>query len=161
MRVINQRQHSAGWIYDRYFARLLWRDFRKRRSMLAGTDRVSAQRAPSTLLAFDETVTAPLAGFDSADAYYYSASAVNVLTQITIPTVILAAADDPIVPIEIYDGIAFSKTTQIFVAAGGGHLGYYSEANRETPNRRWMDHRLVNWVQEMDRQRTPAPSVGE
>jgi predicted alpha/beta-fold hydrolase len=142
--------HGPGWIYDRFFAKMLWRDFRQRRSVLAGADRVPVTRAPATLLSFDRAITAPLAGFDSADDYYRSASAADVLPKILVDTVILAATDDPIVPKEIYDGVPLSPTTQLFVAEGGGHLGFYAAANQDAPDRRWMDQRLADWIDEID-----------
>jgi predicted alpha/beta-fold hydrolase len=142
--------HGAGWIYDRFFARLLWQDFRQRRSLLAGADRIPLRRAPATLLSFDRQITAPLAGFDSADAYYRSASAAGVLCKIPVPTVILSAVDDPIVPQEIYGGVPRAPGTQLFVIEGGGHLGFYATPRQATSTRRWLDQRLVDWMDEVD-----------
>lgn len=152
---------GIGWFYDRYFAKMLWRDFHQRRSLLAGSERVAAKRAPATLLAFDQAVTAPLAGFDSADAYYSSASSADVLDEITVPTVILSAADDPIVPVEIYERAPLSPATQLFIVEGGGHIGFFSVADDHAPDRRWMDHRLADWIQERDKHSEKTPPVAE
>jgi predicted alpha/beta-fold hydrolase len=149
---------GLGWVYDRYFAKMLWQDFHQRRTVLTGADRISITRAPTTLLAFDRAITAPLAGFRTADDYYHSASSANVLRRITVPTAILSAANDPVVPPHIYDDILLSPTTQLFIAEGGGHLGFYSVANEDAPNRRWMDCRLLQWIQEIDQHQNQAPS---
>lgn len=52
-------------------------------------------RAIATLRDFDEQVTAPLHGFDSADHYYQRCSGLGMLARIPIPTLVIHAADDP------------------------------------------------------------------
>jgi uncharacterized protein len=46
-----------------------------------------------------EAVTAPACGYLDADDYYYRASAMRKIHQIHVPTLIMAAQSDPIVPI--------------------------------------------------------------
>ena len=47
---------------------------------------------------FDEAYTAPHHGFRDAADYYHRASAMRVIDKISIPTLIITAADDPFVP---------------------------------------------------------------
>ncbi len=145
-----QRLHDGwGWIYDIYFARQLWRDFCQRRSRIQHADRVRARRNPGTLLRFDEQITAPLAGFPSAAAYYETASSKDVLPAIGIPTVVVAADDDPIVRPEIYQSANWSASTQTFMVTGGGHLGFVARGRSpQNPFDHWLDTQIVNWIQQ-------------
>ena len=56
---------------------------------------------------FDDRFTAPLFGFGTAANYYATQSARNFLNAIRIPTFVVTAQDDPLVPFEIYNHEAF------------------------------------------------------
>ncbi len=154
------RQLSRGLSlgYDQFFVRLLWREFRQRRPLLAQAHCATAPHRPATLLAFDQQVTAPVAGFPSADAYYEAASAKPLLNQIRVPTRILVAQDDPVVPYATYVDARFSKSCRLLVTPRGGHLGYVAARNVELANelvtdhvamgRRFMDWQLITWAME-------------
>jgi hypothetical protein len=141
---------GLGWVYDVYFARQLWRDFCQRRSWIEGAARVHTPRNPGTLLKFDEQVTAPLAGFPTAAMYYATASAKDVLAAIRIPTLVVAAADDPIVPPAIFrEDASWSQSTQMFMVPGGGHLGFVARGrNRHAAPEYWLDAQIAKWVDE-------------
>jgi predicted alpha/beta-fold hydrolase len=94
---------------------------------------------------FDAHVTAPLSGFRDADDYYTRASSGPYLTNIRVPTLIVAAEDDPIVPIAIVQQAKISDNVKLLVASGGGHLGYIA-AKSNDPDCRWLDWRVVEWV---------------
>ena len=47
---------------------------------------------------FDDAYTAPFHGFQDAADYYHRASAMRVIDKISVPTLIITAADDPFVP---------------------------------------------------------------
>ena len=62
----------------------------------------STSRKPTSLWEFDDCVTAPLCGFFSAQAYYEATSPARRLAEIRVPTLILAASDDPLVAAESF-----------------------------------------------------------
>jgi predicted alpha/beta-fold hydrolase len=51
-----------------------------------------------SLREWDEAMTAPASGYDDASHYYCRASALPVVSGIRVPTLIITAQDDPIVP---------------------------------------------------------------
>ena len=65
--------------------------------------------------------------------------------MITKSTRIVAANDDPIVPILSLRDVPRSPSTDLVVTESGGHLGYVAAANSD-PDRRWLDWRIVEWV---------------
>src|SRR5690606_32981928 len=67
-----QRRVSRN--YDLYFTRRLWQTTLNRAERVEGAPQVAHIRRPRRLREFDERVTAPLAGFASADDYYSQTS---------------------------------------------------------------------------------------
>lgn len=103
------------------------------------------RRWPSRLRDFDDCFTAPRSGFRDVADYYARCSSAPHLTAITTPTTILAAADDPIVPAEMFEGREFSAATQFILTSHGGHLGYLGRRSSDA-DRHWLDWRIVEWV---------------
>src|SRR4029079_19789302 len=108
---------------------------------------------PSRLVDFDSLFTAPLAGFADVHDYYARATSAVVLSRITVPTLIFAAASDPIVPVASFEQANYSPTTQVVIAPCGGHLGFIAMRGHD-PDRRWLDWRVVEWVQSRRSQQT-------
>lgn len=135
----------GGRLYDQHFVGELWQTALRRmrdRPELRGID---WSRRPKRLREFDSLVTVPLAGYASLDDYYTRTSPGPRLAEIRLPTTILAAADDPVVPIEPLVQARRSEAVEVFVTPHGGHLGYIGRRNGD-PDRRWLDWRVVEWV---------------
>ena len=135
--------------YDRFFVRRLWREFCQRQSSIPGASAIRTTKRPRTLEAFDNLVTAPLAGFDSSGSYYDFASAGIDLAGIRVPTAVLTAADDPIVPRQIFNDVDLGNNVQLFVTENGGHLGFF-ERTSNAQCRRWLDQQLERWLVQVD-----------
>ncbi len=136
---------QSGWnrFYDGVFVRSLTKHVR--RLMKAGIITGSLPKAPRTLREFDAQYTSIRSGFRDVDDYYERASSGLLLPQIQVPTTIVAASDDPIVNISIFDHVKFSPSTRFVVTKHGGHLGYIGGRGSD-PDRRWLDWRIVDWV---------------
>jgi predicted alpha/beta-fold hydrolase len=79
-----------------------------------------------TIRKFDDVYTAPHHGFGNARNYYYQASAMRVVDRIRVPTLILAAEDDPFVPPSQFREPAIRDNPNITVCISrhGGHCGF-------------------------------------
>src|SRR5690606_26498971 len=75
---------------------------------------------------FDEIFTAKEAGFGTLEKYYGTCSSRHFVSRITIPTHILGAKDDPIIPIASYDGVRLSSSVKLHLTPSGGHMGFLS-----------------------------------
>jgi uncharacterized protein len=95
---------------------------------------------------FDDRFTAPLFGFGTAANYYATQSAANYLEAIRIPTLVVAAKDDPLVPFSVYGHGAFRNNPALTLLAveHGGHLGFLS---RRRP-RFWIDRIGLDWIEQ-------------
>ncbi len=79
-----------------------------------------------TVRRFDALYTAPAAGYASVDEYYADAGAGTYLERLQRPALLLTAANDPFVPVDIiapHHGAAGGRV-QVRVADRGGHVGY-------------------------------------
>jgi len=97
-----------------------------------------------TIWQFDDRFTAPLFGFGTAAQYYATQSALNFVSEIRVPTLLVAAQDDPLVPFEVYRRL-FSQcpnTLELVAPEHGGHLGFLS---RVKP-RFWVDNVVLDWI---------------
>ncbi|WP_051971868.1 YheT family hydrolase [Massilia sp. 9096] len=79
--------------------------------------------AAKDLYAFDNVVTAPLHGFRDTDDYWHRASAKHVLNDITVPTLVLNARNDPFLPGRHLPSSAAPAVTLEYPASGG-HVGF-------------------------------------
>lgn len=142
-------------LYDRFFARRLWWGYR-RRQRLPDVIRVEAPSRPRTLREFDTFLTAPLGGFGSVDEYYTRSSSLPLLPGIQLPTLIVTAEDDPLIPVALFHEARYSPSTRLRLIPHGGHLGYiawHAEATTDlqgVPMRsdhRWLDWRILEWAE--------------
>ncbi len=144
----------------RFYARRFLDRLRKRierKSQLAPhLYRSDGLHAVKTIWQFDDRYTAPLFGFGTAANYYATQSATNFLEAIRVPTLVITAEDDPLVPFEIFRHQAFQQNPSLRLMATkhGGHLGFLS---RYKP-RFWIDSFALNWVEEVISNRAYASS---
>lgn len=79
-----------------------------------------------TLYDFDHIYTAPLHGFDGADDYYAKCSSMHFVDAIAVPTMIINAQNDPIVPFSSLplDLIRAHQLVCMIATPDGGHCGF-------------------------------------
>ena len=100
-----------------------------------------------TIRRFDDVYTAPHHGFAGAADYYFRASALRVIDRIRRPALILAAADDPMVPSSQFDGAAVRGNAHVAVRIEphGGHCGFVSR-NGGTGTRYWAESAVLEFL---------------
>jgi predicted alpha/beta-fold hydrolase len=90
-------------------------------------------------------VIAPLYGFRDADDYYRQCSALPKLHRITVPTLMIQAADDPFMTPAVLPGAdQLSPAITLEVPRHGGHVGFVAGTVRSPVY--WLEHRLVDWI---------------
>lgn len=127
--------------YNRYFIRALFKRIPPRVRTSAAFTRLDLRRLPRTIHELDERITAPLSGFTGADDYYQRSAAASRVAANRVKTLVLAAADDPIVPIDCFARAAWPQPTHLEIVPSGGHVAFLA---RGVP-RCWMDECLSDW----------------
>jgi hypothetical protein len=130
--------------YDGFFCRILWNHVQDWWSVNPNAVRVTFPRVPRTLREFDEHFTAPVGGFRSVDDYYSRTSALNFMSSIRVPTLILASRNDPLIPPEPLERFPLPSCARA-VFADGGHLGFFSVKDPQG-DRRWLDRQVIEWI---------------
>jgi predicted alpha/beta-fold hydrolase len=99
-----------------------------------------------TLYDFDDIYTAPLHGFSDASHYYEQCSSQFFVQNIEIPTLIVNADNDPIVPGSSLplDLIASLENVHLELSSHGGHCGF-RPAN-VTDGVYWSERKALNFI---------------
>lgn len=129
-------------LYERHFLYFLVRQVRQRERLFPDLRPVAFPRRLS-LKTFDDLYTAPNWGFDGAADYYRRASALPLLPRIDVPTLILAARDDPFVCPKPLEQLTAPKV-EVRVTDRGGHLGFLG--NDGAGGFRWAERRVADWI---------------
>lgn len=131
---------GLNMVYTRMFLKTLKPKCLAKLAQFPGLfDREALLRARD-LYAFDNVVTAPLHGYRDTDDYWNRASAKHVLGDITVPTLVLNARNDPFLPGKYLPHSASSAVTLEY-PAHGGHVGF---AVGHPPGRLdWLPRRIL------------------
>lgn len=121
MRVMDE----SGWFYQRHFERKWSRSIRKKKILfpeLYGGDDMDNIRG---LNARTDHIARKYSGYESA-AHYYDGYSVGSgrLAGMKVPTTILTAADDPVIPVWDFAEAEGIPSIELLVAAHGGHCGF-------------------------------------
>ncbi len=137
----------SNLIYARRFLSRLKQRVRDKERLTPGLFHLSGLDQVRNIYEFDDRFTAPAFAFGSADNYYATQSSNQFLDRIRVPTLLVQAKDDPLIPFAVYDHPAFSTNPHLRLLSveHGGHLGFISK----TKPRFWLDEVLVNWVLEV------------
>ena len=94
-----------------------------------------------SLRLFDELLTAPRGGFRDAADYYAQSSSAQFVPTIHVPTLILAARDDPFVDPGPIENLHVPAHIEIQLTDHGGHVGYIGRDNLY-----WGEQAVTDWL---------------
>ncbi|MEH2394793.1 MAG: alpha/beta fold hydrolase [Nostoc sp.] len=118
-------------------------------------DPAAIERANS-IWGFDNELVINRLGFPSVEAYYQASSPLHILPQISKPTLILYAADDPlfdpaIIP-DLQQACDRNPAIDLLLTQYGGHVSYLSskECQRQLqdPDVWWAWNRILQWLEQ-------------
>jgi len=142
----------VGRLYTRHFVKTLGRKAIRKKAEFpeaaAGIDIDRTLRA-TTFYEFDESATAPLHGFASAEDYWERSSSIRFLHAIEVPVLCVSAEDDPFLPAWVLDEAArvAAPSVELIRTKRGGHLGFVAGS---APWRMWswVEERIISWLLE-------------
>ena len=135
-------------LYEHYFMRSLVAAYRRRQAVLPHLYEAGRERRVRSVRAFDERITAPYGGYRDAAEYYARSSSGPWLASIDRPTLILNAADDPMVPVAStrHWPLPASGLVRREVTSTGGHVGFVGRA--QAPGFFWAAQRFLDFLEE-------------
>jgi uncharacterized protein len=142
VRKMSERQNR---IYEWRFLGRLKQRVRKRAESQPSVYPLDQLDAIRSVYEFDDKITARYFGFGSADNYYDTQSSKRFLAGIRVPTLIVQAKDDPLIPFDIFNTAAIRDNPHIELLAvqHGGHLGFLSHS----APRFWVDRVILGWLE--------------
>ena len=113
-------------VYLRRFLKSLREKVRAKAELLPGQVDLNGIEELRDFEEFDSRYTAPMHGFDSAAAYYLSASSGRYLSGIRVPTLLVNAQNDPFLPESCFPREVASASPFVFLETPpeGGHVGF-------------------------------------
>jgi uncharacterized protein len=143
-----------NFIYEHHFVTRLKRRMRHKASLftdLYPLHAVPGFRRVRTVREFDDVITARYCGFADASDYYARSSASQVVSEICVPTLIIAAKDDPFVPFGPFQNpaIAGNRWITLMAPEHGGHCAFISQ--EDGPERFWAEARIVEFCASQSR----------
>jgi predicted alpha/beta-fold hydrolase len=113
-------------LYEWYFLWALRRRMRQKARLFPGHFDLNRLKGLRSLREFDDKVTAYYCGFTGAVDYYDRASAAHVVEKISVPTLILHAANDPFILItpETRQRILANPNIKFVETEDGGHCAF-------------------------------------
>lgn len=135
--------HGVNMLYTRHFLRTLKPKCELKLQQHPGLFDAQAMRNARNLYEFDNVVTAPLHGYRDTDDYWSRASARHVLPDITVPTLVLNAQNDPFLPARHLPRVA-SKNVTLEFPLYGGHVGFTERSNHKGT---WLPNRIIRFMQ--------------
>ena len=95
-----------------------------------------------TIREMTERLLARYSPYDGARAYFKQYTLVDgYLGHLTLPTTIITAKDDPIIPVEDFYALRTSETTRLIVQPYGGHNGFLESWRLNG----WYEQAMADW----------------
>jgi predicted alpha/beta-fold hydrolase len=136
-------------IYEYYFLMQLFRRLRRKAKSFPQSFDTARLRGISSLREFDDRITAYYCGFTGADDYYARAAAANVVERISVPGLIIYAANDPFIRVlpETRQKILSNRNLSYVETEDGGHCAFLGAVNGESGyDGRWAEREVVEFA---------------
>jgi predicted alpha/beta-fold hydrolase len=146
--VAKKIERGFSRVYQWYLLRSLCGDVARKTEAMGvdvGLTRRELRRL-NTFYKFDDRISGPWNGFSGAEDYYAKTRSDVLLRHVTVPTLILNAHDDPLVPTHLIPHPRdLSDKVTLEITEGGGHMGFVSGRWPWSP-RFWLDTRVPEFL---------------
>lgn len=141
-------EKPQNWIYLKRFLNSLKPKITSKGSLFP--EHIDARKLAGikTFYEFDDTYTAGLHGFDNADHYYAKCSSCFFVDTIAVPTLIVNAVNDPIVPPSSLPEKLINSLPNVWLelTERGGHCGFRPQRLKSGPY--WSESRALSFFNE-------------
>jgi predicted alpha/beta-fold hydrolase len=133
-----------NWIYHRFILGQMKVEATGEGAKLSDAERRGIWGSRS-IWDYDEVFIAPRHGFAGADDYYERCKPVRFMGDIRVPTLVLAAMDDPWIPGAAYRAFDWAANANLLplLSERGGHVGFHGADGNEP----WSDLALARFIE--------------
>jgi predicted alpha/beta-fold hydrolase len=140
--------HGRGnRLYELYFLWKLRRRLLSKARLFPERFDISRLRGIASLRDFDDRITAYYCGFEGAADYYRRAAAANVVARISVPALILHAANDPFIRIlpDTREKILANPNIRFLETDDGGHCSFLADPDGD--DGRWAEAEIIRFFE--------------
>lgn len=136
-------------LYKSYLLSSLKKSALQKHHLLKGELGLSYQniKRVTKLYEFDDLITAPLHGFKDAADYYHQCSGIHRLKEITLPTQIIHAKDDPFMTEDVIPKYVLPNNIDYRLFEQGGHVGFVTGSALKP--RFWLEEALPAYYESL------------
>jgi hypothetical protein len=144
---IRALESNENWFYNRFFVSRLQGRFRKNVTYSKNQTHQPREYSFNTLQGLVENHTLPQTGCETAKEFFEELGATQVLEAIRIPTLLVTAQDDPLVPFHSFPHHIFQKNPFLTLVAPpqGGHCSFI-QAPQKDEDLHWAENRVVEFL---------------
>ena len=116
-----------NWVYHRFLLQRMKQDTLSPHASLDEAERQAITSCRS-IYEFDDRFTAPRNGYANADDYYKRTAGADFVPDLSTPTLLIHAQDDPWIPVQPYYQLrdVVLKQAKVVISPGGGHVGFHN-----------------------------------
>jgi predicted alpha/beta-fold hydrolase len=143
---LSSSSKKIGWLYTKRFNKSLIKKILAKSQRFPEFNIDTSNIAKiKTLKDFDDTYTSQLHGFIDAEDYYERNSSLYFLDNISIPTLIINAQNDPFLSNECFPFEQIKTLEKVYFQAPkmGGHCGFYPDDYQGVL---WSEKRALTWL---------------
>lgn len=132
-------------VYEWKFLFSLMRRFRRKSELFPDIYK-SVSLWPRSIREFDDEITARYCGFSNADDYYTRAAAARVIDEISLPTLVIHAEDDPFIRLlpQTRAKMLANPNVTLLETSYGGHCAFLAQPNGY--DGRWAERRTIQFL---------------
>lgn len=138
-------------VYNYRFNRTLKRKVLQKAVAMPGVFQTEAISKSRSVREFDALFTAPMNGFRDVTDYYTRSSSLQFLPNITVPTLLINAKNDPFLSPECFPETMARELPNVWMEfpEQGGHCGFASKTSGINSDRPyWSEERTVSFLRE-------------
>jgi len=134
---------AAPSIYHDYFMRKWRASLSRKQALYPDTYRFDRDDMRAPMRRLTELLVERHTEFDSLDEYLHAYSiAGDRLRGIEVPTAILAAADDPVTPVQDFTELVLPPQARLEITKYGGHCGFLTGWRMDS----WAEEWVLEWL---------------
>jgi predicted alpha/beta-fold hydrolase len=151
---VRELSRPKNRIYELRFLHALKSRIRRRAKKYPESYSVDKLANVRSVYEFDDAYVAPFFGFGTADNYYVTQSSLQFVPKIRVPTLLVQAKDDPMIPFEIFRDprVTGNPFVELVATEHGGHLGFISGAAPHF----WVDRTVLGWMERARNKQAPG-----
>jgi len=134
---------EGAYVYRQYFIQKWKRSLRLKQSLFPKRYDFASILAQRSIKTMTEVMVERYSDFGSLDAYLSGYAIVgDALASLAVPSHVILAEDDPIIPARDLKDLASNPQLQITTLPHGGHCGFMDSFNRES----WADRQVARFM---------------